>query len=66
MNNINYTFTLQIVIYRELGIPTQVLSLGSQQINDGSNQDVPQDVPQDVSQDGTRSLRDELDILQYQ
>lgn len=70
MNSINYTFTLQIVIYRQLGLPTQVLSLGSQQNSLGSDvsQDVSQDVPPpDVSPpDGTRSLRDELDILQYQ
>jgi len=69
MNSINYTFTLQIVIYRQLGLPTQVLSLGSQQNSLGSDvsQDVSQEVSQDVPpQDGTRSLRDELDILQYQ
>lgn len=82
MNSINFTFTIQLVIFRKLQPSTQVLSLGNiansldNIENDIKNLNPPSNENNDISQnenieqepvnDGTQSLQDDLGLLLYQ
>jgi hypothetical protein len=82
MNSINFTFTIQLVIFRKLPPSTQVLSLGNiansldNIENDIKNLNPPSNENNDISQnenieqepinDGTQSLQDDLGLLLYQ
>jgi len=82
MNSINFTFTIQLVIFRKLPPSTQVLSLGNiansldNIENDIKNLNPPSNENNDISQnenieqepinDGTQSLQDDLALLIYQ
>ena len=82
MNSINFTFTIQLVIFRKLPPSTQVLSLGNIENslanieNDIENLNPPSNENNDISEnenieqepvnDGTQSLQDDLGLLLYQ
>jgi len=82
MNSINFTFTIQLVIFRKLPPSTQVLSLGNiansldniendiKNLNPSSNEnnDISQNenIEQEPINDGTQSLQDDLGLLLYQ
>jgi len=82
MNSINFTFTIQLAIFRKLPPSTQVLSLGNiansldNIENDIKNLNPPSNENNDISQnenieqepinDGTQSLQDDLGLLLYQ
>jgi hypothetical protein len=82
MNSINFTFTIQLIIFRKLPPSTQVLSLGNiansldniekdiENINPVSNQnnDISENenIEQEQINDGTQSLQDDLGLLLYQ
>ena len=80
MNSINFTFTIQLIIFRKMPPSIQVLSLASmansldnieqdiQNINQNQNQDLAQNenISQEPVNDGTQSLRDDLGLLLYQ
>jgi hypothetical protein len=82
MNSINFTFTIQLIIFRKLPPSTQVLSLASISNSlDNIEQDIHNlnpvsDENNDISQneniepepvnDGTQSLQDDLGLLLYQ
>lgn len=82
MNSINFTFTIQLVIFRKLPPSTQVLSLGNianslaNIENDIENLNPPSNENNDISEnenieqepvnDGTQSLQDDLGLLLYQ
>jgi hypothetical protein len=82
MNSINFTFTIQLIIFRKLPPTTQVLSLGNiansldniekdiENINPVSNQnnDISENenVEQEPINDGTQSIQDDLGLLLYQ
>jgi len=82
MNSINFTFTIQLVIFRKLPPSAQVLSLGNiansldNIENDIKNLNPPSNENNDISQnenieqepinDGTQSLQDDLGLLLYQ
>ena len=82
LNSINFTFTIQLVIFRKLPPSTQVLSLGNiansldNIENDIENLNPPSNENNDISEnenieqepvnDGTQSLQDDLGLLLYQ
>lgn len=82
MNSINFTFTIQMIIFRKMPPSTQVLSLGNiansldniendiKNLNPVSNEnnDISQNenVDQEPINDGTQSLQDDLGLLLYQ
>ena len=82
MNSINFTFTIQLIIFRKLPPSIQVLSLGNiansldnieqdiHNLNPPSNEnnDISQNenIDQEPITDGTQSLQDDLGLLLYQ
>jgi len=82
MNSINFTFTIQLIIFRKFPPSTQVLSLGNiansldnieqdiENLNPVSNEnnDISQNenIDQEPINDGTQSLQDDLGLLLYQ
>lgn len=82
MNSINFTFTIQLIIFRKLPPSIQVLSLGNiansldnieqdiHNLNPPSNEnnDISQNenIDQEPVNDGTQSLQDDLGLLLYQ
>lgn len=82
MNSINFTFTIQLIIYRKMPPSVQVLSLGNiansldniekdiENLNPVSNEnnDISQNenIEQEPLNDGTQSLQDDLGLLLYQ
>lgn len=82
MNSINFTFTIQLIIYRKMPPSAQILSLGNiansldnieQDIHNlnpisNENNDISQNenIEQEPIQDGTQSLADDLGLLLYQ
>jgi len=82
MNSINFTFTIQLIIYRKLPPSVQVLSLANiansldniekdiENLNPVSNEnnDISQNenIEQEPVNDGTQSLADDLGLLLYQ
>lgn len=82
MNSINFTFTIQLIIYRKMPPSIQVLSLGNiansldnieQDIHNlnpvsNENNDISQNenIDQEPINDGTQSLQDDLGLLIYQ
>jgi hypothetical protein len=82
MNSINFTFTIQLIIYRKMPPSVQVLSLANiansleniendiENLNPVSNEnnDISQNenIEQEPINDGTQSLADDLGLLLYQ